>query len=516
MSAWRSIPYTGQNCEHIPGLYVSKDGRALQGPYDAFAALAQRKEITEEVLRSLIPARLPPTKTPSLLDTGPLRPYQVEGVRRVVSALKTDQGHILADDMGLGKTLQSCSTWDALGRPFPLLVAAPAAVRRTWAKEFKKWLGLKPRLVETGAQAAKVMRDDLVVITSYDLIGRGALPLSFVPHATILDEAHLLRGRQAKRNERLHAICQTATYRLALTGTPMWGRPRDLWQVLKYLFHYRFGNADQFDYAYCAAFINKWGGKENKGIARSDELRARLSYVMTRRTKAELGSQLPSLTRSVRWLPPTKPATKMLQAYAGKQCSLTDALVATLEEKIKPAADLVEELEGNAVVFTWRKQDVAALAAEITKRGVDCVTITGDQSHAAREVAVRQATERKACVVATIDSTGTGVDGLQHVADTVIFHALDYTPTKMAQAESRLHRLGQSEPVTAIFLAMENSADRFVVEKVVDKLESWRQTMGTDSTTKMQESMAAPAEIDEKYAAEIYAAVCAAYNEDEE
>ena len=511
--SWLSTPYLGQDVEHIPGLRVVNQGTTIKATPDAFSVVAMRHP---EFQAPSSKAAAGVTKPTGLYADERLRPYQKEGVGHLALRLRNDGGTILADDMGLGKTLQTCATWDAMGRPWPLLVVAPASVRRGWVKEFEKWLGIKPRLVETGKQAENTMPGEGVVIISYDLIGK--LPVSFVPHMIVLDEAHLLRGRQAKRSEALLERAKGASYRLALSGTPMWGRPRDLWMLLKVLFpDYRFGTANEFDYAYCAAFVNKWGGKENKGVSRSEELRKRLAFVMLRRTKAEIGDQLPSLTRVIRWVPAEKRATQALQAFALSQLKLSDAIEATLASKMKPVVEAVTELEGHAIVFTWQKKDAHELARLIEEEEFPVVCITGDMTHAQRARAVTDATTRKACVVATIDSTGTGVDGLQHVASTVIFHALDYTPIKMAQAESRAHRLGQSLPVTALYFAMENSADRLIVEKVVDKLDAWRQTMGADSTSAMNDVMAAPqtAEMEAAAIKDIYESLNLSEDEDE-
>lgn len=492
-----TLPLKGQPLEHIPGALMVAQNTAVRLPIDGLGVLNKRMGETPATDTAFLSSIF--LKESGLHTDERLRPYQRDGVRRVVANLRRDSGHILADDMGLGKTLQTCAVWDGLNRPWPLLVVAPASVRRGWVKEFKKWLGITPRLVENGKAAENTMPGEGVVITSYELVDK--LPASFVPHMVVLDEAHLLRGRRSKRSEVLFKKSQLATYRLALTGTPMWGRPRDLWQLLKILFKYRFGTADQFDYAYCDASVNKWGGKENKGVSRSDELRLRMSYVMTRRTKAELGGQLPSLTRTIRWLPAEKNASRLLAAFALRQVSLTDALLATLQSKVKPVVDAVEELEGHAIVFTWMKDHAHQLAQEIAGLEIPVQLITGDMTHKQRETAVQRAVAEKGCVVATIDSTGTGVDGLQHVASTVLFHALDYTPIKMAQAESRAHRLGQENPVTAVFFAMEDSADRLVVERVVDKLDAWRQTMGNDSTSAMNDVMSAPTTVEAEKAA---------------
>jgi cell division protein FtsI/penicillin-binding protein 2 len=72
------------------------------------------------------------------------------------------------------------------------------------------------------------------------------------------------------------------------------------------------------------------------------ELRKRLSYVMLRRTKEEVNSELPEFTRQIRWVPKKKEATKALEAFALKQLPFIDALKATLDSKIDYAIEAAE------------------------------------------------------------------------------------------------------------------------------------------------------------------------------
>jgi SWI/SNF-related matrix-associated actin-dependent regulator 1 of chromatin subfamily A len=368
------------------------------------------------------------------------------------------------------------------------LVVAPASVRRGWVREFKKWAELDVLLVETGKQA-KAVGAAKVVITSYELAKK--LDVRFCPHMMVMDEAHLLRGRLASRSNFLLELSRVASYKMALTGTPIWSRPRDFWMLLKILFGYRFGTADQFDYAYCGAYTNQWGGKVNKGATRLDELKLRLSYAMLRRTKEQVASELPPMTREIRWVEAKREATKALEAAVLKQLSFPDALNATLDAKIDVAVEAATSA-GRFLLFTWQKRHAQLLHEKLTADGVECELITGDISHAEREAIVARATLTQCGIVATIDSTNAGVDGLQHIADTVIFHAIDYVPIKMAQAEARLHRIGQKNPVTVIYIAMQDSADQFVVETVIEKLDQWKATMGSDSTSSMNDTLAAP------------------------
>lgn len=481
-------PYTGQDIEHIPGL-LAKEAH-LVGTVDQWAVVNKRSGAAAE--QALLEAGLPqPPVDLSPVAGLPLRDYQKTAVTRVASGLRRDKGFILADDMGLGKTLQTLATWQALGRPYPLLIIAPASVRRGWVRECKKWLDVDATLVETGKAAREVGNTTKVVVTSYQLAAK-ELPIAFCPHMVVIDEAQNLRGRTAKRAERITELCHLATYRLALTGTPMWGRPRDLWQILKMLFRYRFGTANAFDFAYCGAYWNAFGGKENAGATRSDELRLRLGYVMLRRTKEDVAADLPPLTRQIRWLAADRKAKVAFEQSVLGKMRYIDAMKAALSAKRDAALEVCEEA-GKFILFTYMKADAQSLFAALVESGIMCELITGDMTQRQREAAIDQAIKHGHSIVATIDACGVGVDRLQHVASNVVFHAIDPTPTKTAQAEARAHRIGQTSPVTVTYLALSDSVDNIIIERVVEKLEQWKGTMGNDSTAQMRAVVAAPA-----------------------
>ncbi len=425
---------------------------------------------------------LPPLPCAHVEWGSTLRDYQKVGVERITKQLRFEGGAILADDMGLGKTLQTLAVWEELGRPGPLLICCPASVRRTWLKEVAKWCSdVEPVLADTGAKAAKLTNATKVAITSYNLAS-SKLPKGYLPQMMVFDEAHLLRGRRAKRSQELFDISRVANYRLALTGTPQWSRPRDWWMLLKILFGYRFGTADDFDYAYCGAKINQWGGKDNKGATRIEELKLRLEHVMLRRTKEEVASDIPKLTRIVKWVKSTPEAKRASDAFVMGALSCADALAATLVAKFETTVDAMVEA-GKSLVFTWQKAHVYELKRLAEEVGLEVETITGDDTHAERAAAVERAVLYGRSVVATIDSTGTGVDGLQHVASTGIYHAIDWVPTKLAQGEARLQRIGALNPITFVYVVMEDTVDQRVLETVVEKLEQWTDVMGTDATS---------------------------------
>lgn len=463
-------------CDFIPGLKRTDAGVSGWPDAVAVAAMRAKKPMPAANLGQLVQWPEWPL----------LRAYQRDGVRKVVTMLRSEGGCILADDMGLGKTVQSLTAWQALNMPKPLLICAPASVRRTWQEQFAKWAPSEPVLLaEKGAELAKKAPGHAIIVTSYEL-ARTSLPKQWSPQMIIMDEAHLLRGRKALKSQFMYELCQSTRFKLALTGTPIWSRPRDWWMLLKILFGYRFGTANDFDEAYCGSFINKWGGKVNTGATRTEELKLRLGFVMLRRTKAEVASELPALTRTVRWVTPTKEAKMACEANALGMMSIYDALATTLAAKLDATVEAMEDA-GTSLVFTWRKADAAELEVRAVKAGLEVVRITGDMSHAERQRSVDNAIKSKASVIATIDSIGTGVDRLQYVASTGIFHALDWVPIKLAQAEARLHRIGQALPVNWIYMAMEQSADQYVIAAVVDKLVQWAAILGKDMTSELGE-----------------------------
>ena len=68
-----------------------------------------------------------------------LRPYQHEGVERLIEIADSRKAAILADEPGLGKTIQVC---EFINRTAPdyVLVICPASLRSNWNKEVTTWV----------------------------------------------------------------------------------------------------------------------------------------------------------------------------------------------------------------------------------------------------------------------------------------------------------------------------------------------------------------------------------------
>lgn len=400
-----------------------------------------------------------------------LKNFQGQGVYAAAAILNQYKGVIIADDMGLGKTIEAIVLSQAM-QVNTLLIVVPANTIKQWEMQYYKWTGkfltnIKTKRAAESLSIATSNGPAGAYICSYEMLA--ALSKSNRWDMVIYDEIHKIRGRSTKMSLAAREIRDScAKYVVGLTGSLQWGYTRDIWNPLRCVFRYLFGSADEFDFTYCGAFINEHGGKDNKGylssdgIDRSIELAIRLSYVSIRRTKADVKAELPSLTRNVIRIPATQKATIALHAYLRKELPYVNAIMSTTSEKTEYVLDLLEGLE-NALVFTYTKADVAMLQALIMKQGKMVYTITGETPKAERVAIIAEAARVKATIVATIGSTGVGVDGLQHVTSNVIFHSLSHSPKEHLQAESRLHRIGQDFPVTLTYIVMQDSADEMVI-----------------------------------------------------
>lgn len=454
-----------RDIENIPGL--NSDGSKVYGPWDAVEVYLQRG--SAKFVRPKDVRTIPNLAT--VLDE--LRPFQQRGVSWILNMWKHVGSALLADEMGLGKTAQVITAASIVSLHNHLVVC-PRSVCMTWEREIAKWGAKNPKVqilrTRDEAATARPSRASWTII-SYELLPYLA---SHSYTTVIIDEAHNFAGRKAKRGKRLEHFCALAENRIGITGTPIWSRPRDYWMLFRVLFGSTFGNSFDFDIAYCGGQLNEHGGLDNKSATRIPELKFRTRFYQLRRMKKNVASEMPELTRTVRWLDADPKATAaMKSAYLHRNKGAQyRALAATLEAKMIPAMEAAADAK-QFLLFTWQKKHAQYMQQELEKNGTPCHLITGDVSPKKRNALIALAAKQRHGIVCTIDTLKEGVDGLQHVASVAIFHALDFVPLKLLQAEKRLDRLGQKSPVTIIYLCLRESMDEWVNETVVQKLAQW-------------------------------------------
>lgn len=174
-----------------------------------------------------------------------LREYQKRGYLWIKTLKYNGFGGILADDMGLGKTLQVITFLlsEYLERKpnknCRTLIVCPASLVYNWGQEISRFAPELESVTVTGtAVERKNMIEDLtesqIAITSYDLLRRDIVYYQEKRfHCQILDEAQYIKNSSTQVAKAVKLI--TASFKLALTGTPIENRLSELWSIFDYI-----------------------------------------------------------------------------------------------------------------------------------------------------------------------------------------------------------------------------------------------------------------------------------------
>src|SRR5690606_36322694 len=105
---------------------------------------------------------------------------------------------------------------------------------------------------------------------------------------------------------------------------------------------------------------------------------------------------------------------------------------------------------------------------------LDAPYVTGENPPEKRREKIADAQ----CAIATIDSVQVGIDLIGF--DVVIFVGLDWLPSKLLQAEARVHRLGaaKAKPITVYYLVAVETVEDVVRDRVIERLHTFGQIVG--------------------------------------
>ncbi|MEG4147507.1 DEAD/DEAH box helicase [Microcoleus sp. Pol12B5] len=208
---------------------------------------------------------------------GQLRPYQALGAGWLAFLERWGLGACLADDMGLGKTIELIAFLVHLQEKdsleAPTLLVCPTSVLGNWEREVKKFGPTLKVLVHHGDKrakgkgfAAEIKGKDLI-ITSYALVFRDAKEFQGIKwQGLVLDEAQNIKNSEAKQSQAVRQI--QASFKIALTGTPVENRLQELWSILEFLNPGYLGPRNFFQRRF-AIPIEKYGDRESLQTLRS-------------------------------------------------------------------------------------------------------------------------------------------------------------------------------------------------------------------------------------------------------
>lgn len=401
-----------------------------------------------------------------------------------IEFLRSHERALLADDPGLGKTRQLLLA--AEGRT---LVVAPAYLSGVWEDECAHWTpSLDVSFCSYGSLCDRAP----------DKKGRltRSLPeprrhLREVWDTLIFDESHHLKNPRAMWTK---AAVKLFGDRMFLsTGTPIPNWAHELIVPLRMLYpgDRRFTDYWRWVKRWFITWQPPWGGTKIEDLKPQytwDQFYREngLADRMLRRRREDVQLDLPPLTEQVIEVDMTPAQRRVYKALkkdyvtwveeTGTEISAWSdgglhtklAKIQTGLELVDPGAhgsgklDMLEQLLGDhpepIVVYGHFRATVDAAAGRATKLGRAVGILHGGVAPLARVELVRQFQRGELdCLVGTLDSMSEGLT--LTAAPTAIFVERSWRPTRNEQARRRLHRIGQTQPVSIIQLVTRQSLD---------------------------------------------------------
>ncbi len=444
--------------------------------------------------------------------TATLRPYQKLGLAWLQFLHALGAGGILADDMGLGKTITTLAFLlrrKELEGAQPSLVVCPTSVATNWVREAARFTpGLRVLLLHGPARDASAIAECDVVVTTYAILRRDIAALSAVTfRCAVLDEAQNIKNADSATTRAANKL--DAGMRLALSGTPIENRLRELWALAS------FANPGILGSRY--AFETRF----EKPITQDREspagpiLRAVVRPFLLRRTKDDVLRELPPKTEIEREVVLSRASKRMYDALAHTvrssvakdikkrglaQCSLSvfTALMRLrqmacdprlVDPTSEPSAsakresflELVRELvaEGRrALVFSQFVKLLTLWRVDLDEEGIAYEYLDGSTTHR-DEVVDRFQNGKAPLFLISLKAGGAGLN--LTAADTVIHCDPWWNPAVEDQATDRAHRIGQDKPVTVVRLVVRGTIEEKIGSLKAKKRELTSVVVGGDA-----------------------------------
>ncbi|CAI0420017.1 unnamed protein product [Linum tenue] len=247
-----------------------------------------------------------------LLTGGKLKPYQLKGVKWLISLWQNGLNGILADQMGLGKTIQTIGFLAHLkgeGLNGPYLIIAPLSTLANWVNEISRFA---PSLNAVIYHGDKNQRDEIrrkhmprsigpkfpIIVTSYEVALSDAK--RFLRHYSwkyvVVDEGHRLKNSKCKLLKHLKLI--PMENKLLLTGTPLQNNLAELWSLLNFILPDIFQSHEEFESWFdLSGKCNNEDMREELEEKRRSQVVAKLHSILRpfllRRLKADVEQLLP-------------------------------------------------------------------------------------------------------------------------------------------------------------------------------------------------------------------------------
>ncbi len=328
----------------------------------------------------------------------------------------------------------------------------------------------------------------------------------------VADESHYIKDEKSGRSQAVAAIAKNARYRLLMTGTPIRNTPRDLWHQLEVANQGVWRNVWDFERRYMRTVAVKMGKRRFRkpvGWQNPQELGLISGFHMVRRLKSDLKNLPPKMPPTVHDVEMDDVTAKHYKAMrnwwlyefadlgddenvfsprarSGLEATLRLMQIAQgfvsgapfeqptwIAENAKSAwlLEMVQDLLHTCrkpVIWSQFNKPLSILAEMIQARlNVPAIVFTGELDTGARQAALDTfATEEKAVFLGQVKiAEGFNLTTSQDV----IFYGRDWSPAVNAQAEDRVHRIGQKGTVSIHVPLVRGTIEKRMHERLAKK-----------------------------------------------
>lgn len=516
------ISFTHTHCKEITDIYTRNGGTmevnsknrpiwkipiknyfivksALSSPFNPFIAILDG--IPNFVINALVNFKL--AKLPqNIMQSLPKRlsehllPHQLESVQYVASR---NYRSLIADEMGLGKTLQAVAIACLYGFPAKsVLVMCPINLVGSWSDTFSDWTNISPSRINIMTKSGN-FPDNPLTIATYPVISRsGGSFLSHKFDLIIADECHEFSNQGTKLHKQVAQIIHNAKSVVLLSGTPSLNRPAELFTSLNLIRPDIFRSFHEYSERYCHGGHNEAGIYQANGSSHLEELKILIEHVlMIRRQKEDVLTGLPPKNREHVMLlyNPSDKMTEMMEMIKKQKIGIQNGLqtckkaqrglvlecfTLTSDEKIEPVLhwltsqkfrDILFNQKRKILIFAHHTKMIRGISEWLVFKKIDHIVINGETSMNNRKILIDKFKTEEECRIAVlgIETISAGVTLIE--ATVVVFAELMYVPATHLQAEDRVHRIGQKNPVDIYYLHAPGSVDDRVWEILERKLQ---------------------------------------------
>ena len=328
-----------------------------------------------------------------------------------------------------------------------------------------------------------------------------------------VDESTTIKNPGAKRTKNILRLSKLSKYRRILTGSPVTKSPLDLFTQCFFLDEYL------LDFTSYYAFRNRYAEMRTANFnGRSVQI------VAGYKNLAELSNQLKPFSyrvlkddcldlppktymkRVIQLTPEQKRVYQQMKATAlatlnGKMVTTMNVITQLMRlqqitcghfkadddsiqniknNRITELMDVLEEVEGKAIIWAHWRHDIDTIVESIEDRYPgSVVTYYGDTTTEDRQKAIKKIQNPESKVRFLVGTPQTGGYGITLTgASTMIYYSNGYDLEKRQQSEARIERIGQKKPMTYIDIIAEDTVDEKIVKSLRKKVNIATEIMG--------------------------------------